>query len=180
MLQLNNNIVEVMPETLVIPAFKLIWDKDVSDNKEKALKLLTFIYQVNDIKSAYKSAYSGKELRLRVSTDLGLTLKTVNAKMILSAEEIYKGLQKTKSLKLAEAAESIIEQITIYFNEFTLENVEDSAKPDMVDKIMKNIEKVDIVTLKLETAKKRIEAELLGKGKGGRQLGKRELPKSQR
>ena len=60
MFQIKNNIIEPIPETLLIPEFKNIWNK--SKDKEIAMKEFAYIYFTEDFKSPYKKGLTGKEL----------------------------------------------------------------------------------------------------------------------
>jgi hypothetical protein len=179
MLILNeNNIVTPDPEILIIPAFKEIWDKDKTKDKINALQTLAYIYFKYDLKSRYRNSYQGKELDERIKEDLfgSKTFKFTND--ISGAEKIYDSLQTSKSLKLLLAAESAMDQITNYFSNFDLENIEEADRPDVINKLMRNLKEVDEVSSKLETAKKKIEEDLLAKiHSTRRKLSKWEIPK---
>lgn len=173
----SNNTVDIDPAMLLLKPFKKVWDSDKSSTKEKSMKWFALIYLKHNFKSSYRKSYSGDELEKVIIKDLFKNKPRIT-KAMREAEELYANLQKTKSFKLVEAAESVVDQITKYFKEFSLEGVEDKDKA--VESVMKNLIKVDEAEQKLRTARERVKGELAGRGKANRRLNKRELPKDQR
>ena len=179
MLTLNeHNMVIPNAETLIIPAFKDIWDNDKSKDKVTALKTLTYIYFKHDIKSKYRNSYFDKELEDALKRDLFGNKDYKFDKDISNAESVYSELQTSKSLKLLLAAEKAMEQVTRYFDGFDLDEVNAEDRPDVIAKLMKNIKEVDEVSSRVETARKKIEEDLLAKSLSSkRKLSKWEIPK---
>lgn len=177
----NNNIIIKEPIILLIKEYKTLWDKDKSKNKSQVLKDFAYIYFKNDLKSPYRRRFSEEELEIEVIRDLELGDKWKPSKEIMNAEEKYKELQQTKSLKVLQAAEKAMDQIIEYFNNFKLSSIKEEDKADVVTKLMKNIQGVDDTVGKLEMAREKVARELEDKKLSGKKvLSSRELPKSKR
>lgn len=175
MLNIEDNRVVPDPHTLIVPAFKHIWDNDKTKHKDKALKLFAYIYFKNDLKSDYRKSLSGKDLEVQIKKDLFEDEKYKIPKYVEKAEEIYVNLQMTKSMKLLLSAESAIEQITKYFNEFKVDSIKEK-KDEIVTKVMNNLNKVDTLVNNVQLAKKRVSDELMSAKSNKRQLGEFEMP----
>jgi TusA-related sulfurtransferase len=177
----NNNVIIKQPVLLLLEEFKSIWDKDTSNNKAFANKQFAYLYLKNDFKSPYRNAYSNDEIEKVLKKDLGFENTWKPTKELISAEKKYSDLQTTKSLKVLIAAESALEEITKYFNEFKLNDLDIEDRADAVSKLMKNMQSIDDVVGKLEAAKDKVARELETKKLSGvKVLTSRELPKSKR
>lgn len=174
----HNNVIPE-PSTLMIKEFGDIWKKDKSKNKETALKYFAFIYFKYDLKSKYRNSYSGTDLDKMIKIDLFKDSKFKLSSEVHKAGIIFNNLQITKSLKLLLSAEGVLEQITNYFDNFDINEVEDvKDKADIILKVMRNLKEIDEVTSKIEVAKKRIEADLYANTQSTkRKLSNWELPK---
>ncbi len=178
MLILNeNNTVTILHEMLLIPAYKKIWDSDKDVNKVTALSYFSYIYFKHDLKSKYRNNYSGDELEEKIKIDLFENKKIKLPEYIKDAEAKYIELQSSKALKMLLSAESALEQITSYFDNFKITDIKIDDRADSINKLMRNLKEVDDVTEKIEAAKKRIESELFVNNQSKkRKLGKFEIP----
>ena len=66
---IDNNKVIVHPEALLIQSFKLLWDRDKSKDKARALKELAYVYFMTDFKSPY-DRYDPAERHIQISADI--------------------------------------------------------------------------------------------------------------
>jgi hypothetical protein len=166
---------------LLVKEFKTIWNSDKSKSKEIALKEFAYIYLKNDFKSSYRNAYVKAELVDKLKEDLSLSSDWEPSKDVLLAEKKYNDLQITKSLKALISAETALEQVITYFNDFDVTKIDEERRSGAIKQLMDNIKSIDETVGKLESAKKRIERELSSKNLSGtKQLTSRELPKSKR
>jgi hypothetical protein len=177
----NNNVIIKEPIILAIKQFKEIWDSDKSKNKSKAYKDLSYLYLRYDFKSPYRNAYTSKELPEVLKRDLDLDSTWEESDILKEAGKKYLDLQTTKSLKVLMAAESALEQITSYFNDFDITVLPEDKKAEAIRKLMSNMKSIDEIVAKLESAKDRVSKELhVSKLSGTKVLGSRELPKNKR
>ncbi|MCP4255530.1 MAG: hypothetical protein GY775_19415 [Candidatus Scalindua sp.] len=182
MFDLENNTVVIQDKAiLLVKEFKAIWNRDKTKTKTTATKEFAYIYFKTDFKSPYRNAYSQEELVDFLKKDLSLSEKWKPCKLIKDAEEKYTDLQTTKELKALIAAETALEQIVKYFNDFKIEKISEEKKAAAIKSMMDNIKNMDEVTSKLSAAKERTAKALTTKKlSGNKRLHKRELPKNKR
>jgi hypothetical protein len=181
MFTIINQIVQPLPETLLIPEFQKLWDRDNSKTKSTVIKEFSFIYFVEDFKSPYKKGLSGEELISKVTIDLFEGNKWKEDNLVNRARLKYRELNTTHSVKLLESAEKAVKEITDYFNNFNLASISDDKKHIAVKNTINNIQELDDLTQKLQSTKQRILREMDAvKMAGKRVLGKRELPPNKR
>lgn len=177
----NNGNITVAPEILLIPEFRALWNKDKTKNKSSAMMDFTYIYYTTDFKSPYVKSYAGEDLVNKVKSDF-TSEDWKESKFVKDAINKYTDLQKTKTLKLFEAADSALSQIYTYLKNFKIDEVDDEKRDTVVNNVLKNIEKVPDIGLKLDSARRSVERELEagGRQKGTGNIKSRELPRSRR
>jgi hypothetical protein len=70
--ELVNNRVTPTPESLLIPEFKKIWDRDTTKDKDRALQELLFVYAYSDTRSDYNYIKDTTLREIEVIKDMGL------------------------------------------------------------------------------------------------------------
>lgn len=196
MFTLNSSTKLIIPDPnkLMITEFKKIWDLDKTKDKKNALENLSYIYYVSDFKSPYVNAYSPEDLPSIVKEAFISQKNWKVTKNIEDGIKAYKELQKTKTIKLFEAADRAVNNLIKYFDTVDLSErvitdeegneTTDDKVHDIAAKVMSNLQKIGPVATAIEEARKRVEKELAVKdtssvrGKGI--LKSRELPKNKR
>jgi len=173
----SKGIVVIKPEFLLVKEFKDLWE---SDKLDKIHKLFAYIYFKYDFKSPYRNSYEEEELEERLLKDVLQVTSWKPSDLVQKAETKYQELQQTKSLKTLQSAENALTQISYYFNDFDINSIPEASKHQAVNNMMRNLKELDDVIGKIESARKRVESELISRSSGKRKLRKRELPKSQR
>lgn len=113
--EIQNNFPIVTAECLMIPAFKVIWDRDKSKDKSVAYAELQYVYFSADYKSIYLSFDKNvREERLR--EDFLKDVKWKPDSLVLKAIDAYKQFQKTPTMRFLEANQNAMESMTEYFN----------------------------------------------------------------
>lgn len=181
MFELKGSKVTVKPEILLIPEFKMIWDRDKSAGKDMAINEFSFIYFVSDYKSVYRNHYNNDELLEKVKNDVVRDAKWKIDRYVVAAITKYKELQETKSMKALNTAEKALEKIQIYIDnmEFTVE-VDPLKAMKFVNDFTKDLSKV---ITSIQQTRELVEKEIVQKKhqtRGAGELRKRELPKSER
>ena len=166
---LEDNKVKITPETLLIGAFKSIWDRDKSKSKEEALKELGFVYYMADYKSIYLS-YPESKREEQVILDIVKDSKWKPDEIIKTAIVKYEELQQTPSLRMLKGARKAQEAITNYYEEISQDPTKVNSKS--VQAIAMSLEKMGKIAEsidKLEDKLKR-ESQTSGRSKGGRNI----------
>ena len=174
LLEMNNGVVEISPESLSINEFKKLWIRDKSKNKLKAQAELAYVYYFTDWKSPYRMYYDLKEKKEKIILDLFDGKKWEADQLVADACKKYEELTTTDSMLLLQDARSAIGKLRAYFTDVDLtERDEKSGKPIYAAKdLMMNIKQVGSVVkgmkeLQEEVAKEQNISETRIKG-GGR------------
>ena len=174
--EIKNNKLVFSPEAIAIAPFKVLYEKDTSKTKERAVAELAALYYFVDYKSDFSNILEeNTKLHEIVSIipDLGKDWKPYlewNA-----AVEYYKKIQETPSLKLISSARNGLSKIEKFFNSIDLQSVDKSGKPkysakqllDTINQVPKAIESMNMLE---EQIKKELEQKN-NKLRGGRAKG---------
>jgi hypothetical protein len=169
-LTLENGEIKLTEELLLIPEFKVIWDK--YENKEKARKEFLFIYFFADHASQYKN-YDEDERSKVLSNDFGVIPDEDTFKAISK----YRDMSYTFNMRFLEDALYAANKTRDYFRSVDYSSKDEKGnllyKVTDVTKALKDV--MGIITT-LETLKGKVEAEMvsMSKLKGGGSVSKRE------
>ncbi len=156
------------PNSLYVPEFRKIWDRDKTVGKHKAMDeiaYVTFLCSYNS-KNPY-NAYSHVIKETKVRKD---TIDREPDKLIKDAILRYRELQKTASSKLVENAIKAADVLADYFG---------GVKKEDAGEIIRNMERLGGVVKTLESLKNQLRKEQLEAAsvRGGAEIGPYEIPK---
>lgn len=112
---LKNNIVQIDPDTLAIPEFLVIYNRDKSKTKDLAYKELSYIYFKTDYKSPYQS-YPENKREDALLKDFIRDSTWKADKAVLEAISKYEEFQQTPSMRLAKAIRKAQDKVTDYLD----------------------------------------------------------------
>lgn len=171
--QLDNFKLTISPEALSIGAFKALWDRDKSKNKNKAIQELSYIYFTSDYKSVY-SSYTKGEKETEIIKDVITIPNWKPDELVVKAIERYEELQKTPSMRLLEGVRQAIRKMIEYFEDVDLleEDEKGKLKHD-VSKVVRAIESSGKITESLKALEDRVKKEQSEEGalRAGRSKG---------
>ena len=103
------------PTSLWIPEFKVLWDRDKTEYKEKAVDEISYIVHLCAFYSPYRN-YSSKmrEERIRIDS-FGKDTKWQPDDKIKAAVKKFNELQQTPTLRLLDAVRLSIESVIEFF-----------------------------------------------------------------
>lgn len=152
--------VTIEPEALLLKPFRIIWERDKKDTKEKAINELGFIYFFADPRSDYQYIVDEEDRIKAIKEGEGLPDKWVPDKQILAAIDFYKQF-KTSSVLLLETTRMLVDKLTKQMKSLDLDERDDKNKPIFaLNTITATIEKVPTLVIKLDEAEKTIASEL--------------------
>lgn len=128
---IRNNKLEIVPENLIIPEFRTIYDRDTSKDKEAAFAELAYVYHIADYKSVYNNLTDEDKHKQIIKDYLpngynpDSEVKTAIAK--------YRLLQETPSMRLLLDARGAIDKVRKYFKDVDLAAVD--GKGSLINKI---------------------------------------------
>jgi len=136
---IKNNSVNFSPEALLIPEFRVLWDRDKFTGRMKvsATEELAYVFFMTDYQSPYM-VYPEEERKVIVKKEQVLSRPRwkPDAAVILAIEK-YEKLQQTPSLRLLKAVRGTLDKMTAYF-----ENI--NFDPGALDKEGKKLPVADI------------------------------------
>tara|TARA_R100001163_G_C5046236_1_gene183530 strand:- start:222 stop:761 length:540 start_codon:yes stop_codon:yes gene_type:complete len=168
----NGNIV-LNPDSLAIPAFKKIWDKDKTKNKEKATREISFVYFMCDYHSPY-AVYPVHKKRDTIVKDFMRDETWKESPEILEAVEAYTNFQETHTMRLMKAAKGAADKLAGYFEAVDFLKTDDNGKPIFTAKdVAYNLEKVGSIVDSLDKLETRIKKEVKTESRvrGGGEIG---------
>lgn len=157
-IKINNNNVELLEGTLLIPEFKLIWENNPS---EVALRMFTYIYLYADFNSVYKN-YTEDHRKTILSKEFNVEY----SEELENAITKYKELNMTFSMRFLDAAINAANQTLTYFNNVDYDKVDVKGNPiykiKEVTDALKNC--MGVITT-LESLRGKVEQEQIGNSK---------------
>lgn len=171
---IDNNTVTVHPEALLIQSFKLLWDRDKSKDKVKALKELAYVYFMTDFKSPY-DRYDPAEKHIQVSADIVGDQNYKPSEEVVNAMNTYKNIQQTFSMKFLESAKRASRELMRFFDTINLDERTDKGVPiykpseitSALSQSVKVIEALDRWTDKVQKELELTESKITGGGVAG-------------
>lgn len=151
--------VVVSPEALFIKPFRNIWKRDRSENKERAMNELAFIYFLCDPKSDYQFIIDEEERLEVIKEDQGFKESWKPDKLIMDAVEYYKSIKSTASLLLGDTR-LLIDKLRTHLKNIDLDAKDDKGRPlYTMQMVTATISKIPELITKLDEAEKALSKE---------------------
>ena len=126
----DQNEIEISPYALTIKQFKVLWDRDKTKTKKRAIGELSFVYFYGDIRSIYnKQGLTEEEKVAEIPNDLDLGKKWKPDELIQAAVEKYVDEMQSQSLLLVTDAQTGVNKLRRFFREVDLMALDDKGKP---------------------------------------------------
>lgn len=119
----------ISEEALCIKAFRELFKRDRSKNKEKAIMELGFIYFYADPRSDYSFITDDEERKISIIEQEGLPSNWKPDEKVLRALEVYKFLTQTTSSLLLRDTRAAIEKARAFLLKMDLSQEDDKGKP---------------------------------------------------
>ena len=151
--------VTISEEALSLKAFKLIWNRDRSINKEKAITELSFVYFMVDPRSDYQYLVDESERAAAIKEGEGLPSSWKPDKLVKEAMVFYASLKPTSAL-LLEDTRAVIDNIRKSLREFSFEEIDDKDKIAAIKNVTATIATIPKLIKDLNDAEKAIKADM--------------------
>jgi len=152
---LQEHVLKIDPDTLAIPEFRVIWDRDKSKDKAIAYKELSYIYYYTDHKSSYQN-YPDEERADKVRDDFIRDKKWRMDDQVQAAISKYDELQTTPTLRLLLSARIAVDKLAAYFKEAEPEDRNYTSNLDKIGKIIESLDKLEEKVKKEQTQQSKI------------------------
>jgi len=176
-----NNVVTPDPETLTIPQFKTVWDKDNTKHKDNAKRIFGYLYFKYNPKSVYIDAATGVDLDANIKRDLFGDPEYKMPSYVEPAETVYKNNMVSLGMRVLNSAQHALNQIGKQLDQFDLDTIEDfKDRIEVMSKIVTVISKLDSAAISVARALKALRDEQLAKIESKKELFRFEMPPEDR
>ena len=152
--------ITISEEALLLRPFKVIWKRDKSQNKEKALMELGFIYFFCDIRSDYQYIVDEDARRESIKEGEGLPKNWEPDAAVKEAMEFYNTFKPTSAL-LLEDTRFAVDKLRKLLREIDLNQTDDKGKPIYtLNTITATIKQVPSLVRDLDEAERSIAKEI--------------------
>ena len=163
----------INPDSLSIPAFKEIWDRDESEDKSKAYNEICYIYHMCDFKSPYAAHEESKREKEIIKDFIKKEGWKPDKKLSLCIEK-YKKFQSTHSMRLLSSARDVVDKMAGYFRKVDFEEMDEEGRPIYTAKdVSANLEKIGKIIESLDKVEEKVKKEITVQShiRGGGQAG---------
>lgn len=167
-------------ELKTIACFKKIFERDKSKNKELATAEAAYIYWESKYGSPYLQEYRDSNKRLEIiKQEVGLDKAWKPSDDIIECCEWFRNSQRTKTMRLVETIEKVVDSLSNYFDNLDLTETikEGSHKGELkhdVTKVQKAVKDIPETVRSVKEMKEIVNEEITQKqtGKAGREINK--------
>ena len=155
----------IEPEALLLKPFKQIWQRDRTQNKDKAMMELGFIYFFCDPRSDYQYLTDEEQRKQAIKEGEGLPEKWEPDKVVLNAMEFYNSFKPTSAF-LLEDTRYAVDKLRKLLRDIDLTKTDDKGKPIYtLNTITATIKQVPLLVKDLDDAERAISKESIVTGK---------------
>ena len=152
--------ITISEEAFLLKPFKAIWKRDKSQNKEKALMELGFIYFFCDIRSDYQYIVDEDARKESIKEGEGLPKNWEPDAVVKEAMEFYNTFKPTSAL-LLEDTRFAVDKLRKLLREIDLNQTDDKGKPIYtLNTITATIKQVPSLVRDLDEAERSIAKEI--------------------
>jgi len=136
---LIDNKVVISEEAYLLKPFKVIWDRDKTKTKEKALAELAYVYFMEDYKSDFSDIVDEEERKQEVVASLMLPSGWQEDEVVSGARLFYrKRSEEILPLLLLKSSKKVLDDLRRYFKDIDFAATDSSGKPKYdIDKVTK-------------------------------------------
>lgn len=157
----ENFKLNISEEALSIKAFRDIWNRDKTNNKERAIQELGFIYFFCDPRSDYMFLIDEDSRMEKILEQEGLPKDWKPDEKIEKAMEVYKYLTTSPSSLLLQDTRELVDKLRSQLKEIDLTLVDDKGKPVYsISTITSTIKQIPGLIKDLNTAEKAITSDI--------------------
>jgi hypothetical protein len=164
LVKLENFEVVIDDNLLLLKPFRILYEKDTSDNKSKFMDFITYLYFTYDPRSDYSYITNEQERIDEVCANNNLKIGKLN-KQETDCVELYKKLTETTSSKLLEDTKIAVDKVRSVLKNIDMDSFDDKDKVNAVKTISYTISMIPKLVKDLTDAEKIVDKELETSGK---------------
>lgn len=151
----------ISEEALTLKPFKLIWNRDRSSSKDKALQELGYIYFLCDPRSDYQYILDPEERGRAIIEGVGMDSKWKPDKLVKEAIVFYNSFKSASALLLEDTMVAI-DKIRKFLRDVDLEALDDRGKPiHTINSITSTIKMIPALIRELKEAENTLKKEVM-------------------
>jgi len=151
--------INISEEAILLKPFKLIWNRDRSESKYKALMELGYIYFMTDARSDYQYLVDERDRDRAIRDGEGIPEDWKPDKLIKDAMEFYKSFKSTSAL-LLEDTRAVIDNVRKTLRKFSFEDMEEKDKIAAIRSVAATIATIPKLIKDLDDAEKAVTSEM--------------------
>ncbi len=171
--------ITISEESLAIPPFKVLWDRDKTKTKDRATREISFVAFLCDYKSPYFEAYP-EDQRLKVLKGDFLGDEDYELDELLeNAIERYKEFRETTNTRLLRAGKFAADQLTDWFFGVNLNKKDREGRFEYTaSDVSRNLKEIGGIVKSLDMLERQVQKEQLeqSRARGGSEIGDYEIP----
>jgi hypothetical protein len=174
----SNGKVEFNVDALAIPPFSTLWDRDPTVTKDKATMEIKYVYFLCDANSPYRKSYSERDVEPMIRKDFIRDPNWNPDEVVLDAVKKYEEFQATTFSRLINNSLKLADKMSDYMTTISFEDKDEKQAKDIIDTIVKTLEKVGNIVKSLTSLKKQVETDSVeqNKARGKTDINDYELP----
>jgi len=181
LINIEGDVIVPTPECLAVPEFHVLWKRDRSKFKKKAMEELTYVTFLvdNTIHNPYRGY--GEEMRGNVLRTDYFNKDWKPDKEVQAAINKYRSMQKTTSARLVGAAQIAADKLADYYTMVNFHDFDDSGKPVWsAREVQSNLKDLSNTIKSLYALEEQLRKEQLdgNLSRGGFEIGEFEIPSS--
>jgi hypothetical protein len=178
LIEITNGVLTISPEALIIKEFKMVWDRDQTKEKERALKELAYIYHSTDYQSIYRN-YHIDTREGKIILDILDDRQWTPDNEVNEAKNKYAELQTTLSMQLLNDVELGLSKLRDYFRDIEFDDDDNGTQ---AKNFIQNVKSMGDLVKGMKTLRDEVEKELTDNMqlRGRDQIASRELPPERR
>lgn len=153
--------ITISEEALVLRPFKVIWDRDKSKDKFRAMQELGYIYFMEDPRSDYQTYVDREERSKQVILGEGLPEKWTPDDKVKEAQTFYAGFKSPAALLLEDLRSSMQTLRTGLITQENLTEIELDKRPKLLNDYAGTIERLLKLAKQIDETEKNLAKEIM-------------------
>jgi hypothetical protein len=154
---------QISEEALALKPFKVLWNRDKSSAKTKAIVELSYIYFMEDPRSDYQYLIDREDRDKAIKEGEGLDLNWKPDDKVQEAMKFYASFKSTSAL-LLEDTRAVIDNVRKSLREFSFEDMDDKDRVNAIKSVASTIATIPKLIKDLDEAEKAVNSEMRDMG----------------
>ena len=150
---------DISEEAFTLQPFKVLWNKDRSNSKTKALTELAYIYFMEDPRSDYQYIVDRSDRHKAILEGEGMKNDWTPDRQVKEAMQFYASFKSTAAL-LLEDTRAVIDNVRKTLRKFSFDDMEDKDRVNAIKSVASTIATIPKLIKDLDEAEKAVSSEM--------------------